>query len=75
MKPQTLKIDLGPVQLRISVGDADKNGCLDISLAVRIKGLFELPPFVQNLDAALAQSAIDGFKQVEAAFKGKPAAK
>lgn len=70
MRPQTIKIDLGPIQLRFTLGDADGNGCLDLSLRVRVVGLFELPPVVVNLDAKLAQDAIDAAKKLGDAFKG-----
>lgn len=71
MKSQTLKINLGPVQLRLSLGDEDKDGCLDITLRVRVVGLFELPPIRQNLNAKLAQDAINAFKTLGDVFATK----
>lgn len=73
MKSQTLKIALGPVQLRLSVGDEDANGCIDLTLRVRVVGLFELPPIRQNIDAKLAQDAIDGARALEKALAPKKA--
>jgi hypothetical protein len=68
-KPIVIKIDLGPVQLRPTFGDVDKNGCFDFSMPVRIVGLIEVavPPI--NLDAALIQGAIEFFQAL--AKKGR----
>lgn len=62
MKSQKVSITLGKIRLTLGIGDENGNGVVDVSLTVRIIDLFELPPFVVDLDAALAQKAIDGFK-------------
>lgn len=64
-----IKINLGPVRLTIAIGDADKNGALDIVLGLRILGVFEIntPPI--NLDAALAANVAKLFEQVVGKLK------
>ena len=69
LKPITIKIDLGPIQLRPTFGDVDGNGCVDFSMPIRIVNVLEIavPPI--NLDAALVQGAIDFFQAL--ARKGR----
>lgn len=71
---QKFKFLLGPLHLTLAAGDANNNGVVDVSLTVSLVGVFQLPPFVVDLDAALAQQAIDGFKSFGNALKQKKAA-
>jgi hypothetical protein len=70
---QKFKFLLGPLHLTLAVGDVNGNGVLDVSLTVSLVGVFQLPPFVVDLDAALAQQAIDGFKALGSALSKKKA--
>lgn len=71
MKSQKFSVTLGPVRLTLALGDANGNDIVDVSLTVRVINVFELPPFVVDLDAATAQKAIDGFKQLADALLKK----
>ena len=71
MKTQTVKIDLGQVQLRLSLGDADSNGVIDVSLRIRVVGLFELPPIIVNIDANTALEVKVALEKLGAAFAKK----
>jgi hypothetical protein len=69
---QTVKIALGDkVQIRVTLGDADKNNVVDVSVRVRIIGFFETPPVVINLDMKTALEAKKGLEDAAAAFAKK----
>lgn len=68
MNPIPIKINLGPVRLTFVIGDADHNGAIDVTLAVRIVNVFEFtfPPL--NLDAALADTVKRDFEALASKF-------
>jgi hypothetical protein len=71
MKSQKVSFTLGNVRLTLGIGDENANGIVDVSLVVRILGLFELPPVVIDLDGKLAAQAVDAFKSLGDIFSKK----
>jgi hypothetical protein len=57
-----IEFTLGKFRFTLAVGDANNNGRADVSLTVRIIDLFELPPFVVDLDTKGINDAIGGFE-------------
>lgn len=71
MKSQKLSFTLGNFRLTLGIGDENNNNVVDVSLRLRVIGLFELPPVTVDLDAQLAQQAIDAFKNLGDALTKK----
>lgn len=71
MKSQSVSFTIGNVRVSLSIGDANNNGVVDVSLAVRLVGVFDLsfPPVIVDLDAKLAVQAVDAFKSLADIFK------
>lgn len=73
MKAQKLNIDLGPLNLTLELGDKNGNGVVDVAFGVTVDQLpwLRLPPFIVDLDASLAQKAVDAFKSLGDALTKK----
>lgn len=59
INPATFKVKLGPVTLRITVGDQDKNGDIDVQIGLRFVDMYEIASPPINIGEALAKAAAD----------------